>query len=124
MFNNFLERETLNENQCRKHFSLDRRLDGLIFSPIFKFLRFIQSLSLFPPIFSLFLFSSQAVSVCNSTVSINLTITARWISQNRHVLRRGSQFLCSCRECVYTLGRARARISTWIAMNMRLREEK
>lgn len=48
MFNNFLERETLNENQCRKHFSLDRRLDGLIFSPIFKFLRFVQSLSLFP----------------------------------------------------------------------------
>lgn len=36
LFNNS-RRETL--NRCSKHFSLDRRLDGLIFSPIFKFLR-------------------------------------------------------------------------------------
>lgn len=87
----------------------------------------IQSLSLLPYFRYFFsLRSEQAVSVCNSTVSINLTITARWIRQNRHVLRRGSQFVLVSRssEYVCTLGRARARISTWIAMNMRLREEK
>lgn len=68
----------------------------------------------------------QAVSVSNGTVSINLTITARWISRNGYILRRGSQFvLVSCsREYVCTVGRARARISTRIAMNMRLRAAK
>lgn len=39
LFNNSLMRNELNEHRCSKHFSLDRRLDGLIFSPIFKFLR-------------------------------------------------------------------------------------
>lgn len=33
------------------------------------------------------------VSVCRSSVSINLTVTVRWIIQDGHIPRRGRQFL-------------------------------
>ena len=58
--------------------------------------------------------SEQTVSVSSGTVSINLTITARWISRNGYILRRGSQLVlvpCSPWVCVHVpVAHARARV--------------
>lgn len=57
--------------------------------------------------FSLILFSpcssvERAVSVSNGTVSINLTITERWISRDGHIQDGGSQFVLVSRIRVHT----------------------